>query len=707
MDPLTEFEDLLDDFEFIHTNKKEEVMNVACAFDIETTSFYRPLDDNSRALVNPPEDVKDRFWEKSSCMYAFVFGVNGKTIIGRTWDEALSFFERFSEHYKLSEHRRAIFYIHNLSFEFQFIKDRFGWEKVFAMDDRKPLRALTTLGIEFRCSYLLTGYSLETVGKHLHKYKVEKKKGDLDYSKLRHSKTPLSKKEIGYIVNDGLVVMAHIQEEIERLGDITKLPLTKTGYVRRYCMNECLYEGSHIHNVEKFKNYRMRMKSIQIVSALEYAQLKRAFQGGFTHANALYSGDVNKEVASYDFTSSYPSVMIADLFPMGTGQVIQIKGKDDFERNLSLYACIFDVQFREIEETFLWDHYISFSKCWDVEDPVLDNGRIVKAKSLRTTITGVDFEIIRKTYKWKGMRIRNFRRYVRDYLPTDFVKAILKLYSDKTTLKGVAGSEKEYLNSKEQLNSCYGMSVTDIARESHSYIEGEWVTESPDLEKALGKYNNSPRRFLAYQWGVFVTAYARRNLWSAILTIGRDYIYSDTDSVKIRHAERYKDYFDDYDKNVLLKLRKAMEYHHLSFELVNPKSVDGKEHPLGVWDYEGTYKLFKTLGAKRYMVQDGKGEWSLTISGVNKKIAMPYLLKECSPGETPMDLFEDDLYFPPDATGKNLHTYIDYPQKGSFKDYLGNPGTYDERSSVHLEKTSYELTMTSTYLDFILGRKNL
>ena len=39
--------------------------------------------------------------------------------------------------------------------------------------------------------------------------------GDLDYSKIRNDKTPLSDAEWKYIYHDGLVVTAYIQEQIE------------------------------------------------------------------------------------------------------------------------------------------------------------------------------------------------------------------------------------------------------------------------------------------------------------------------------------------------------------------------------------------------------------------------------------------------------------------------------------------------------------
>mgnify|MGYP003297503762 CR=1 FL=1 len=98
-------------------------------------------------------------------------------------------------------------------------------------------------------------------------YKVSKLTGYLDYSLLRHSKTELSKKEIMYCINDVLVVMAYIQERIESDGDITLIPLTKTGYVRNYCKVQCLGKGK-----KKNKRYKTIMKGLTLNSD-EYRQL--------------------------------------------------------------------------------------------------------------------------------------------------------------------------------------------------------------------------------------------------------------------------------------------------------------------------------------------------------------------------------------------------------------------------------------------------
>lgn len=689
--PLSDSLSLFDSIPFIKTIKKVQYANVPAAFDIETSSFY----------------VKN---EKCACMYAWVFGVNGKCVIGRTWDEFIEVMEQAKNSLGLNLNRRLIVYVHNLAYEFQFIRKRFAWNKIFATEKRKPIYALTEDGIEFRCSLRLSGFSLEKVGEHLLKYPVQKMVGDLDYSLLRHSKTPLTEKERGYILNDGLVVMAYIQEEIEqRNGRIDRIPLTKTGKVRKLSRDYCLYDGSHTHNQGKYHRYMDLMQTLRMTLP-EYQENVAAFQGGFTHGGNVWSTVLAKNVGSKDFTSSYPTVMVSEKFPMGRGEYIRIASKEHFERQLSLYCCIFEASFEGLEATFPYDHYLSSSKCRKKKNERLDNGRIVSADYLETTITNVDFEIIRRTYRWTGLKVRRFIRYRRGYLPKDFVHAILDLYRQKTELKGVEGMEAEYQNAKELINSCYGMTVTAIVRDEITYENGEWGDGQGDPEKQLEQYNDSRQRFLFYAWGVFVTAYARRNLWSGILECGPDYIYSDTDSIKAVHMDRHEDYFDEYNKSITRKLEKAMDVHGFPHEWIRPKTKDGVEKPLGVWDDEGVYTLFKTLGAKRYMTyKDGK--LSITVSGVSKKDAVPYLLWKYKTVERCFEEFDDELIIPAtyeprkgevlQAAGKNTHTYIDEPRKGVLCDYMGIVAEYEEESSIHLEPTSYDLSMSDLYINYL------
>ena len=85
-------------------------------------------------------------------------------------------------------------------------------------------------------------------------------------------------------------------------------------------------------------------------------------------------------------------------------------------------------------------------------------------------------------------------------------------------------------------------------------------------------------------------------------------------------------------------------------------------------------------------------------------MAVPYLEQLAKEKNVDIfDLFDDDLTIPEDATGKNIHAYIDDEESGVAFDYLGNAFEYDELSAVHLEETSYSLSMSERFMDYING----
>lgn len=702
----------ISDDDLIGSNKGDRVYNIPLAFDIETSSFYRDFNGDTYTYEQV-QNLENPKIEKVAIMYIWQLGINGAVILGRTWGEFISVINRLSERLELTKEKRLIIYVHNLSYEFQFLRSRFEWHKIFSLDVRKPLYAITDNFIEFRCSYLLSGYSLANVSKQLMKYKVAKMVGDLDYSLIRHKTTPLNTAELGYCINDVRTVMNYIRELIEEYKGLHKLPLTKTGFVRLYCRNRTLN-----HNVDgkRCKNweYVELMNELQLSGLDELETLQRAFAGGFTHANALHADEVMHEVDSYDFNSSYPSVMVAEQFPMSRGVRIQVKNKEHFDSLIKKYCCVFDIEFTNIFAQQVNDNPISVSKCYIKQNVSENNGRVVCATKIATTITEIDYNIISKFYTWGDMRVGEMYCYKRDYLPTPFIKSVLHLYKKKTELKGVEGKESEYLNSKEMLNSTYGMCVTNPLRDEFTY-NGEWetteITDDMKREK-IYQYNTSKNRFLFYAWGIYITAYARKNLFTAILTTGDDYVYSDTDSVKITNGDKYKTYFREYNNKLENKLRKACNYHKLPYSLCEPRTIKGITKTLGVWDYEGRYTRFKTLGAKRYMIECAgalhingvKYNHSLTVSGVNKFTAIPYLYEQAQTKDI-FDLFSNYLRIPPEATGKNIHTYIDYAVNGEVEDYRGEVDDFSEFSGVHLEPTGYSFNISVMYLNYLLGIK--
>lgn len=717
---VSEIEDFtynaLNDAEYKRDNKGVGYVNVPCAFDIETTSFYRDEHGNQydyAEYAKAVENGTDATFEKLNTMYVWQLGINGHVMIGRTWDEFEHVMSEISRLANLDENHRLVIYVHNLSYEFQYIRKRFEWTRFFALDMRKPIEVCSSLGIDFRCSYLLSGYSLATLGTQLNKYHVEKLVGELDYSLLRHSETPLTKEELAYCENDVRVVMAYIQEKIEKDGDITQIPLTKTGYVRRYCRSMCLNP-----NGGKRKNYMYTelMRDLQLNDLNEFYRLNRAFMGGFTHASHLYSRQTLEHVASYDFTSSYPYVMTTQKFPMSHGEVVEIDSDEDFDYCLNNFCCVFDLTLYNVMPKIQYEHYLSSSKCFELDNPVLDNGRVVMADKLTTTITELDFDIINSFYRYDEFQVRNLTIYKKDYLPTEFVLSILELYKQKTTLKGVVGREYDYLMGKERVNAAYGMMVTNPIRDEYLFDDYEWSKTDMTEEKAwelLGKYNRNRGRFLFYPWGIYVTAWARHNLLMGIKAIGEDYVYSDTDSIKLLHHKEHEEYFKGYDKHVEKQIQLACEHHKIPFEMYEPKNVKGDKKRIGIWDYEGEYDFFKTIGAKRYMVCKphalfANGEEyniSITVSGLNKTVAVPYLVETY--GNEVFDMFDDDLSVPADKTGKLLHTYIDRDTSGVLIDYRGKTAKWSEKGSIHLEPSGYEMNLSMQYLDYLKGRRTM
>lgn len=678
-------DNILSDMVLVSNNGKT-YYNIPCAFDIETTSF------------------KDVNGEKCGIMYVWQFGINGYVFIGRNWFEFIELLNEIIETFDISINKRLIIYVHNLSFEFQFIRKLFKWYEVFSIESRKPIYAITESGIEFRCSYILSGYSLNKLSEQLNKYKCRKLVGELDYNLIRHSKTHLTDKELEYCYNDVLVVMYYILEKLESESDISKIPLTKTGYVRNYCRNNCLYsDKSHKKGGKKFNTYHNFIKSLSI-DLNEYKALKRAFLGGFTHSNAINTDLVLDNVTSYDFCSSYPYCMISELYPMSKGKLIDCD-ENTFEYYLDRYCCVFDIKFINIQPTINYENYISYSKCFKCINPVINNGRIVCASEIVTTITNVDFEIIKRCYKWDRIVIKHMWIYQKGYLPKDFIKSIIKLYKDKTQLKGVSGKEIEYAVSKEMLNSCYGMCVTDIARDEYIYNKDNWncvkLTDSK-TECELDKYNNSKKRFLYYVWGLFVTAYARRNLFTGIMEFKNDYVYSDTDSIKVLNANKHIKYIENYNKISQIKLERACKFHNIDFSELQPKTINGVIKKLGIWEFEDIYTRFKTLGAKRYMY-DINNEYHITIAGCNKKLGCEYISKF----NNPYNEFKDNMIIPKEYSGKLTHVYIDNERYGDIIDYLGNSCKYHELSGIYLEMTEYNMSLSNQYIDYLLGIKQL
>ena len=660
--------------------KKVKYLDLSLSFDTETTSTY--LDNGVR--------------EKFAFMYVWQFGIDGYYCYGRTWEQFIQLCKHIQKVLDLGYRKRVIIFIHNLSFEFQFFRKYFKWVSVFATRSRNPIKALTSFGIEFRDSLILSGYKLENVAKNLTKHTIPKMVGDLDYSLTRTKDTTFTKKELGYMLNDVRVLVAYIDEQREQYHGITNIPLTNTGRVRSWVRDKALSD----------KSFSAKIKTMTIKDGEQYKLFKQAFAGGFTHANPNHVGKKFRNIASFDFTSSYPTVMIAEKYPMSRGLPQKWVNWERFNEINDKALQIFTVEFWGLNTKVQFDNYISKNKCLDIKGELENNGRIYSADYLKITITSVDWDIIKQVYSWEKCKISNQVAFYKGYLPKPIIQSILHFYKQKTTLKGVDGKEAEYLHYKGMLNSVYGMSVTDIVHDNEIYQNDTWLEEDADTDAQIKKYNSSYSRFLFYAWGVFVTAYARHNLWSGILQFKDDYLYSDTDSIKAKNYKKHMDYINAYNKNIVKKLETCLDYYNIDRDEISPKDVKGNKHTLGLWDFEGVYTRFKTLGAKRYIVtkfnKEGKEVLEITIAGLPKDKGRDYLLKISNNDfDTVFNKFTNGLKVPKEDSGKLTAFYDDETKEGVIKDYQGHYTKVKSLSSVHLSKASFDMSMSAKYIKLL------
>lgn len=464
--------------------KKSKLLNNVFSFDIETSSIFI-LDGN----VFPTLEYKDldkKTQERcifQSFMYIWQFSIDNDVYYGRTWSN----FRKFLDRLDLFAPEKKIVFVHNLSFEFQFLHGNFNFHDVMARKSRHVMKAyFDDYNIEMRCSYMMSNVALAVLPK-VYKLDVQKMSGDLDYSKIRTPETPLTSEELKYCENDCLVVYKYILRELETYVSVDKIPMTFIGHVRKE-LKKITY------NDWKYK--KQTRKAIN-TDPIVYNRLLEAFQGGYTHSNWFYTGEVLHDVDSYDFTSSYPFVMVSEKYPMTDFKICKLRKAEDM---LKGFAYLLRVRFKNIKSKYL-NNFISMSKCRHIRGATYDNGRIVKASELEMTLTDIDFRLILSSYSGTYEILESYYSMYK-YLPEKFYKFILEKYIEKTKLKNVEGREVEYALSKNMFNSLYGMSVTNTIRDEVVFDNDTLWSENEldNLSIILKLQEEKQKGFLSFSW---------------------------------------------------------------------------------------------------------------------------------------------------------------------------------------------------------------
>ena len=562
--------------------RKISYLNIPCAFDIETANISEQYAKDHNLNDGRP----------FSFMYHWQFCINTEVVFGHTWEEFKQLIKTASRALNLFKNNRLVIYCHNLAFEFQHFRRFVNVIGGFYKEKYKPLSVVLDCGIEFRDSLALTNMSLD---KFLQQENAIYQKNDgekYDYMKLRTPSTPMNEVEESYCYCDVRGLCEGIKSLMQEY-DLAKIPLTSTGYVRREARI----------NMRKNKKNREIFKQIALDLPL-YNLMRDAFRGGDTHANLLYVNQVIEDVKSRDIQSSYPTSMVTRQFPMGRFEKIDDNTFENYD--LTGYAYILRIRMTEVRYIGnCGNPYIPESKCKSITaGRVIDNGRILYTKGLEMAVTDIDLKIILHDYDFEDIYYSDIYISRYGYLPKEYTDTVIDYYMKKTSLKGI--DEYYYMKSKNKLNALYGMMVTNIVQDITIYENGGYIEVESKPEELLEKYYKRRNSFLSYQWGIWVTAHSRYMLRQALWAVGSDVVYCDTDSVK--YIGDHDDVFNDLNAKALKIAKERGAY-----------AIDSKGNTqyMGIWDDDGHYDRFKTLGAKKYCI-DNDGDVKTTIAGVSK-----------------------------------------------------------------------------------------
>lgn len=637
---------------------------------------------NDCIIMADTETSKERY--KENCrnyIVAWTISIRAfdKNIVTLYGTKPSEFVECVTNMHKRMQGDKTIIYWHNMSYDWvflrKFIMQKWGTpDKQLNIKSHFPLFINFNNGVIFKDALMLAQRKLEKWAEDLD---VEHKKavGCWDYDKVRNQNEEFTIDELHYIENDTLAGVECLQKTMQTLHKhIYSMPYTATSIPREAVRTI----GKEFHARDMFKRI--------VPEFFIQEMLEKVFHGGYTHANRFrISMTVKGEIICLDFSSSYPFVMLSEKYPMEKFAPLEENVEPSFIlRNAENYAYIFKLIMLKPE-----------LKCKEEPMPVLqmsksksinaieDNGRILQAEYVEIFTNEIDLQVICEQYKFKGL-CTDVYYSEKGYLPRWFTDYVFQCYKDKCELKD--GDPVLYSIAKSKLNSLYGMTVQKPVKQmiDEDYQTGTYAVnkEIPD-EELYEKYVKKYTSILPYQWGVWVTSYAFRNLHELGKCVSSDgiWLYSDTDSCYSTGWDWEK--VEAYNERCKQKLA-ANNYGCVK--------IGDREFWLGVAEKDGQYSEFRTCGAKRYCVRyadipkyqkpDDKGrvlanKLKITVAGVPKKGAA------CLKDE--INNFHRGFVFDGETTGKLQHTY--YYEEDTWIDENGN----ERGDSIDLSPTTYVL----------------
>lgn len=604
-------------------------------------------------------------------LFFWACSVGGQTVGGND----LFGFREFCQQLSEAAGHDCIMLCYNTTEFFQFVRKYFDIVSVFADKEREPLDALLTPVLHLRSGKMLSGMTLQEIGKQ---YGCRVRAPSFEYPALAPgSCIPLDVVEM--IQEEARAMELLLSDHIKRAGNIAKVPLTKTGYVRRFLRDRLLWgrgEGADKQDFFASIEYRKVMQATQLTET-EYRFLDGVSCGSICAFRPDRRGKVDRSVLYWDRKSAYPAHILYDYVPNGIAKHFEAPVMARVEEAMKARCVAGLFRFKSIRvqrrdrPVYLRESMVESAEAVDEK-----SGFIMRAKVLTVYLTELDYQSLRECYFWKDCECLECIVYQRGVMPYRIKKYTLARFAAKETETDPALRRVN----KEMLNAIYGIFVTNPVREQYTYDQdgAEWEKpELPDIPAAIADYNNNPSRFYRFCWGVWIAAHCRRAEWRAWTACREYFVYGDTDSALVRVAKHpyYEHFFREENDRILTRAREEAEALRVPMEMFMPAG-----ELLGAWICSKAVYRISINGIKNYIQDDGEGHMKVVMAGIDPDLSGEYVRRKY--GARAVDEFATITYYPSrwrdlrtgeifSATGRKIRTHQDFEVTGHFLDADG------------------------------------
>ena len=571
-------------------------------------------------------------------MYIWTFTFNDLTVIGYTWEEFNVLLNMIKEALSLGREVKHIkhrdgtkedkllankilpVYIHNLRYEYSFMKHEVSFNKPSFMDssERNPMYLIANQSILIIDSAKVFPMKLEAVAKA---YCVTQKTHDLDYTVPRNiiDAKRLSDKELNYCCCDTRILAELMRYYFENHFCVyDRLALTQNQMVKAVI--------KHRFNEVKDKDLVNKIKSMYITQDQYLFIRDEGFRGGYC-ASSKGENDKNEKVGYVDLTSAYLRSILHNDFPISGYEQAEEEG-EELKELIGYYCerfcCQMSIIFKSLKAK---GNKLIKLESKDNVSPLLpgnkvpvtraektqarksiitnDSGRITYAECILVSLTEIDWELYNKVYEWEDFEILSLIYANKGPLPDYIKEAAIELYEKKAKLKKAGKTHSpEYFSAKTLVSNIFGAMVQRYDKYLFELTSEQFKGKTMD-------------KILKPQWGVYVTAHVRKILIDIILEIGKEYwLYTDTDSVYFILNEHTRLVIARHNAKMKLKNALLCQKYNLDFRIFDDLGCFDDEHSNDLTIYH-----FKTIGSKAYIYyytdkDHPNGDYKLVLAGI-------------------------------------------------------------------------------------------